>query len=415
MAKPLAIDLFAGAGGLSTGLELAGYSVVFANEVSPVYGETLRKNHPNAEVLIGDIRSVNPVRIRRKLGVKKNELDLLAGGPPCQGFSINAPARSISDDRNHLFNEYLRFVDAFRPKAVLIENVPGIVSFNRGMAVKAILSALEDLGYKAELRILYAPHYGIPQMRWRAFFLASRLQVDPLELFPAPSHYSKGRANFTSRYNGTRLVVGEDALEALADKEPVYVGAAIGDLPEIENGGGAQDATYSSQPMTAYQAFARIGSKRLFNHRCAGLGEANLRRLPHIPPGGSWRDIPFELLPPGMQRARRSDHTRRYGRLDPEGLSSTILTKCDPHWGTYIHPSQDRVLSVREAARLQSFPDRIRFEGSLTEQYEQVGNAVPPLLADSIGKRIRAVLAAEKSGRKRTYATVFAPRQIELR
>ena len=120
----------------------------------------------------------------------------------------------------------------------------------------------------------------------------------------------------------------------------------------------------------------------------AGLGKANLDRLPHIPPGGSWRDIPFDLLPTGMKRARRSDHTKRYGRLHPEGIGSTILTKCDPHWGTYIHHEQDRIISVREAARIQSFPDKFRFFGSLTEQYEQVGNAVPPLFAKAIGEAI---------------------------
>jgi len=114
--------------------------------------------------------------------------------------------------------------------------------------------------------------------------------------------------------------------------------------------------------------------------------------LPHIPPGGSWRDIPFELLPAGMQKARRSDHTKRYGRLHLDGIASTILTKCDPHWGTFIHPSQDRIISVREAARLQAFPDRVRFYGSLVDQYKQVGNAVPPLLAKAIGSQVRKCL-----------------------
>jgi DNA (cytosine-5)-methyltransferase 1 len=136
----------------------------------------------------------------------------------------------------------------------------------------------------------------------------------------------------------------------------------------------------------------RNGSEYVYNHSCNALGRINLERLKHIPQGGSWRDIPFDLLPAGLKRARRSDHTRRYGRLAPDGLCSTILTKCDPHWGSFFHPTQDRVISVREAARIQSFPDRHRFTGSVTQQYEQVGNAVPPLLACAIGKTILEML-----------------------
>jgi DNA (cytosine-5)-methyltransferase 1 len=132
----------------------------------------------------------------------------------------------------------------------------------------------------------------------------------------------------------------------------------------------------------------RQNSSKIYNHQCNGIGKINLERLKHIPQGGSWRDIPFELLPTGLQRARRSDHTKRYGRLSPDGLCSTIMTKCDPHWGSFFHPFQDRILSVREAARIQSFPDQFIFTGSITEQYEQVGNAVPPLLAKAVGLEI---------------------------
>lgn len=128
------------------------------------------------------------------------------------------------------------------------------------------------------------------------------------------------------------------------------------------------------------------------NHSCNGLGPVNLERLKYIPQGGSWRDIPHDMLPTGLKRARRSDHTKRYGRLSPDALCSTILTKCDPHWGSFFHPTQDRVLSVREAARIQSFPDDYRFLGSLQEQYEQVGNAVPPLMAKAIGEEIKNMI-----------------------
>ena len=134
--------------------------------------------------------------------------------------------------------------------------------------------------------------------------------------------------------------------------------------------------------------YAREGSENITSHFCSKLSAINKERLKYIPQGGSWRDIPYELLPAGLKRARRSDHTKRYGRLDPNDLCSTIMTKCDPHWGSFFHPTQDRALSVREAARIQSFPDRYIFTGNMTQQYEQVGNAVPPLLGKAIGKTV---------------------------
>ncbi|HEV2610620.1 MAG TPA: DNA cytosine methyltransferase [Noviherbaspirillum sp.] len=395
------IDLFAGAGGLSTGLELAGFNVLFANEIVPVYATSLAQNHPQTNVYVDDIRSLAPNNIRNvreSLGLEVGQLDLVAGGPPCQGFSINAPSRSTSDDRNHLFLNYLDFVNEFRPKVVLIENVPGMVSFSNGGTIRAILDSLECLGYKASVRILYAPHYGVPQMRWRTIFLATRLPFDPDSLYPAPTHNIKGRPNFTAKFAGRSLIYSHEHIISCASNAATTVWDAISDLPVIPNGGGDPTMAYGSEPNTLYQKFLRLDSNALTNHQCAGLGSANTKRLPYIPPGGSWRDIPHELLPEGMKRARRSDHTKRYGRLDPNGIASTILTKCDPHWGAYIHPNQDRVLSVREAARLQSFPDRVTFAGSLSEQYEQVGNAVPPLFARAIGYQIQDTLRLYERG-----------------
>lgn len=136
----------------------------------------------------------------------------------------------------------------------------------------------------------------------------------------------------------------------------------------------------------------RNGSDGVLNHEAPRLGEINIKRMSFIPPGGNWTDIPEDLLPRGMRRARRSDHTKRYGRVAPDGLASTILTKCDPHWGAYFHYEQDRCFTVREAARIQTFPDSYRFVGSRVEQYEQVGNAVPSLLAAAIGRSTRGVL-----------------------
>jgi DNA (cytosine-5)-methyltransferase 1 len=392
------IDLFAGAGGLSTGLSLSGFNVLFANEKVPTYARSLEANHPSTQVFVDDIREVDVAGVRNKLGLARGELDLVAGGPPCQGFSINAPKRSNDDERNHLFQNFLEFVEEFFPKVVLIENVPGMISFEKGATVRAILESLRRLGYGADVRVLYAPNFGIPQMRWRTIFLATRLPCAPQALFPVPSHLIKGRPNFTTAIDNCRLIFSDGYVNANATLPFTTVESAISDLPPLANGAGADESDYVSEPQNAYQQFLRNGTSILLNHQCAKLGEVNLNRVVHVPPGGSWRDIPHDLLPAGMKRARRSDHTKRYGRLDANGIASTILTKCDPHWGAYFHPKEHRVLSVREAARLQSFPDRARFYGSVTEQYEQVGNAVPPLFARAIGNQIISVLNKVEAG-----------------
>ena len=389
------LDLFAGAGGLSEGLREAGFATLYANEVEPVYAKTYALNHANAIVDARDIRLVDADEIRESLGLAQGELDLLAGGPPCQGFSINAPTRTTMDERNHLFKDFLRFVSAFKPKSVLIENVPGLVNFSAGATLAAILMSLADMGYAVDVRILYAPHYGVPQTRWRTIVLGTNMHGIPSPAFPSPEFHAPQRVNFTSKFQERTLTLTPRSPElprcpSLRD--------AIGDLPPLQNGEqGPPLKPYSSEALNAYQADLRRNSPGVRNHEAARLSEINLRRLQFIPPGGNWTDIPFELLPRGMKLARRSDHTKRYGRADPDGISSTILTKCDPHWGAYFHYEQDRAFTVREAARLQSFPDRFTFTGSRVAQYEQVGNAVPPALARAVGLAIRTVLGVDKA------------------
>lgn len=384
------IDLFAGAGGLSEGLREAGFKSLYANELVPTYAQTFQANHPDALVDSSDIRSVDAAEIRERLKVKRGELALIAGGPPCQGFSINAPKRSSEDRRNHLFREYLRFVEEFQPRAVLIENVPGLVSFEGGATLEAILGSLRALGYSADVQILYAPLFGVPQTRWRTIVLGLRDGGNPLEAFPEPIHSAPMRVNFTSKFAGRNIVAMPRSLE-LPSHTTVH--DALGDLPVLRNGEeGAETKQYRTVPQNDYQRVLRAGSEGVTNHEAARLGKINLERLRHIPPGGNWTDIPFELLPSGMKQARRSDHTKRYGRVHPDGLASTILTKCDPHWGAYFHYDQDRAFTVREAARIQSFPDTYVFTGSRVDQYEQVGNAVPPLLAAAVGRSVSQAL-----------------------
>lgn len=389
-ARLTTIDLFAGAGGLSEGLREAGFRSLYANEIHPTYAATYRANHPETHVESRDVREVRASDVRSMLGLQKGELDLLAGGPPCQGFSINAPVRSTDDRRNHLFREYLNFAEEFQPRAVLIENVPGLVSFEGGATLEAILSSLKLLGYHADVRILYAPHYGVPQTRWRTIVLGLRDSDNVRDAFPEPIHDAPVRVNFTSRFLGRNIVAMPASLE-LPGHTTVH--EALSDLPVLANGEvGAATKAYRTEATNDYQRVLRAGSTGVVNHEAARLSAINVERMKHIPPGGNWTDIPFELLPKGMKLARRSDHTRRYGRVHPDGLASTILTKCDPHWGAYFHYSQNRAFTVREAARIQSFPDAFRFTGARVEQYEQVGNAVPPLLAASIGRSISGAL-----------------------
>lgn len=384
------LDLFAGAGGLSEGLEEAGFHSLFASEIVDRYAETYKRNHPNAEVCIDDIRAVDPASVRKGLGLSIGELDLLAGGPPCQGFSINAPVRSGKDPRNHLFREYLRFVDEFKPRAVLIENVPGLVSFEKGATLHAILDSLADLGYGADVHILGAPYYGVPQMRWRTIIMGLRGAVIPQSAWPDPVRHAPIRANFTTTFDG-RQIVKRPSPETSAPFTTLR--EAIGDLPALENGErGEAIKPYACEAQCDYQKLLRTGSPGVMNHEAPRLSKVNLERLTYIKPGGNWTDIPVDLLPKGMQKARRSDHTKRYGRPRWDDLASTVLTKCDPHWGAFFHPDQDRAFTVREAARIQSFPDHYVFIGSQAEQYAEVGNAVPPMLASAVGKSLRSVL-----------------------
>lgn len=388
------LDLFAGAGGLSEGLSEAGFHSLFASEIVPVYANTYKLNHPGAKVFTADIRSLDAGEVLSDLGLERGQLDLLAGGPPCQGFSINAPVRSVLDQRNHLFKEYLRFVDTFAPRAVLIENVPGLVSFEHGATLHAILDALAQLGYGADVRILGAAYYGVPQMRWRTIILGLRGKILPSDVFPEPIYHAPIRPNFTTTFDG-QMLVKLPAPEVSAAFTTVK--EAIGDLPPLMCGErGEEVKEYISEPFCDYQRRLRVGSPGVYNHEAPRLSKINLERLKHIRPGGNWTDIPDDLLPKGMKRANRGDHTKRYGRVTADGLASTILTKCDPHWGAYFHYEQERSFTVREAARIQSFPDHYIFTGTVAEQFAQVGNAVPPLLAEAVGLTLKSILMEDQ-------------------
>lgn len=361
MSGLTAIDLFCGAGGLSEGLRQAGFRVLAGNDFDEKAGVTYAATHKDATFLGGPIQALSPADFLKASGLRKGELDVLAGGPPCQAYSVYNHQRGMHDARSSLFQEHLRLVEGLAPRWVVMENVTGIFSAGGGSAVEAILKGFHELGYYVEYRILKAEQYGVPQERRRVVFLGNRTG-EPI-IWPEPTH-------------GPGLL------------PYVTVSDAISDLPAIKNGETFAPGPYKRAPSSAYQTTLREGASTVLNHAAPKLAAVNNERMRHIPAGGSWRDIPFDLLPAGMKKAKRSDHTKRYGRLRWDGLSSTILTKCDVHWGAYIHPEQNRSLSVREAARFQSFPDWFEFQGSPTDQYVQVGNAVPPLLGKTIGRAI---------------------------
>jgi DNA (cytosine-5)-methyltransferase 1 len=383
------LDLFCGAGGITEGFREAGFHCLYGNDVMKEAIDTFAKNHPEAIADNRPIEEVDAAEIRQRLGLAPGELDVLVGGPPCQGFSINAPERFLDDPRNKLFRQYAKFLAEFRPKTFVFENVPGLLSLGDGKVFRLIQREFAKLGYRLSFRILFAAHYGVPQERWRLILLGT--QRGTVE-HPIPTHWATGRANFRG---GKDLIFQQTDADREALAPPVVVQDAIGDLPRLEMGEGAEEVGYTAEPHSVYARMMRSPDGRTFNHYAAKLSKQNAERMKHVPPGGSWRDIPFELLPKGMQRARRSDHTKRYGRLRPDGLPGTVLTKCDPHWGTVFLPDQNRALTVREAARFQSFPDFYRFLGSRVSQYEQVGNAVPVLMARAIGMAIRETLDAE--------------------
>ena len=217
----------------------------------------------------------------------------------------------------------------------------------------------------------------------------------------AQAHFKGGRAHTFHYAIGHGSSNGREVIPLIHSRllKHVTVEEAIGDLPPLTNGGGDDLAQWPSHKegmhqLSSYQRLMRRSGKVLINHWCRELMPPNTERVKHIPAGGDWRSIPRELLPPGMQRALRKDHTTRYGRLSPDGISGTLLTKPDPHWGTFLHydVDQQRLISVREAARLQSFPDNHVFYGSQVDQYRLCGNAVPPLMAQAVAAKVKEVL-----------------------
>jgi DNA (cytosine-5)-methyltransferase 1 len=364
-----ALDLFAGAGGLSRGFEWSGAGrVVGAVEIDPAAADTFRINHPDTQVWAEDIRGLTPQAVMEAIG----PVDIVLGGPMCQGVSQRGP-RDPFDERNFAFWAFADYVRQLKPKFFVMENVPAIASdvHNRALAI-AVFEELESLGYHLSAEVVCAAWFGVPQLRYRLVVLGSR---DEHPVFPACV-----RSGIEGR---------------MAEDQFVSVREAISDLPPVRSGGGADDRIMpaGNTAISGYAVAMRAGAKRLFNHWASDTAPVNLNRIRHVPPGGNWHDIPLDLLPSRFRHVRLSDHTTTYRRLDWSHPAHVITCLCgNVTAGAFTHPTQDRAITVREAARLQGFPDVHRFTGPRSSQYRQVGNAVPALMARRI---IEALVAGE--------------------
>ncbi len=393
--KPRAVDLFAGCGGLATGMQWAGIRTRWANEIDADACETFRRNHTGVAVFNQSISDF-------LVGIKesspgypqKGDVDLLAGGPPCQGFCQINRHRALTDARNSLVELYLRAVELLQPRAVLLENVTGMLTLGGGRAVKVVVNALERLKYTVSLAVVQAGSFGLPQNRWRIFIVGVDRTCSHFEM-PKPTH-AFHRTSFIGMGKWRKHVVGWSDADLLQKMEPaVSVNDSISDLPLLTAATMRDGMRYRTGPSSAYQKFLRGNLSKVVNdHICANVESLTLKRIRAIPQGGGWLDLPKPLQPGNLARFVNTAGTfsSRYGRLSWKGTFATIVTKPEPYWGRYIHPEADRLLSVRECARAQSFPDLFAFNGSVSSRYRQIGNAVPPLLAKCLGASLRRSL-----------------------
>lgn len=340
------VDLFAGAGGLSLGLENAGFELVHAVEVDEDARATFATNRDgmNPEELTGDIRDVKKRKVNTTVG--RETVDLVAGGPPCQGFSeVISP--DGSDDRNQLFRNFVEWVDELDPAVALFENVRGMEKTAGGEFLAAVKESFEQMGYDATHRVVQASDFGVPQLRRRLIVIATKQEKNPFDGFE------------------------------LDPVETPGVMDGIGDLPSL--GPGEERTEYGSPPESVLQQDLRNGSKRLSSHVAANHSDEMVEMISHIPDGGDRTAIPENLQP-------SSGYHNSYSRLRSDEPAVAITSNMSkPSSARCIHPFQNRGLTPREGARLQTFPDTYEFVGGLVSIRRQIGNAVPPYLGEALG------------------------------
>ena len=392
-------DLYCGAGGLSEGLSQVGYDVAFGLDKDSDSCVSFKKNHPEADVVCGSITDFTPAELAERIG----SVDLVVGGPSCQGFSTagrrNGWVRD-DDDRNDLWSHMLAVVEKVKPRAFMMENVPGLFAWKEGEFGWKIIKAFEQLGYGVQHDILLAADYGAPQLRRRLFIVGLRDGAD-FE-FPEPTHLGGWRRDTLDMWEEQR--VGRGLLRHVSCWE------AIADLPSLNEVTGDLVTKYATTSRTPIATHLRLGSaKEVRDHQAHVLGDDTLALIRQVPQGGTWRDIAYADLPERFRGMRRTDSTNLYGRLDPARPSYTINTQfMNVTTGCYTHPYEDRALSVREGARLQTFPDHYEFVGTITSKARQIGNAVPPLMGSVLGSAIAAQIEETDSLRVR-LAPVIHP------
>lgn len=338
----IALDLFSGAGGMSFGAKQAGINVIQAVEQDKWACATFKRNFPDVNIFNGSIESYSS---KHCCGVPT----IIFGGPPCQGFSTsNQKTRNKNNKANWLFTHFLRIAEDILPNWIVIENVKGFIETECGFFKRTVVEQLEAIGYRVDIEVINACEYGVPQSRSRVFIVANRLGV----VFKFP------------KSKRTPLVT---------------VGDAISDLPVLDNGASISWQEYKSAPTSSYAVRLRSSMSGCENNLVTRNAEFVIQRYHHIPPGGNWTSIPPDLM--HNYRDHTRCHTGIYRRLS-ESSPSVVLGNFRKNM--LIHPTENRGLSVREAARLQSFPDSFVFEGSIGFQQQQVCNAVPPFVAGSI-------------------------------
>lgn len=358
-----AIDLFSGCGGISSGLRSAGFKILAGVDVDSKYISTFSHNFPSAKSLIVDLSKVDPVDFMTDIGLRPGELDLLVGGPPCQGFSKNVPRkyRFLGDSRNLLIKTFLDYCEALAPRMVLMENVAEMKNGFDQAYSEEIISRLVEEGYTVSHAVLNAADYGVPQRRRRAFFLANRHGFS--FGVPVPTHEKPS---------------GSLQADLLGTPQHITVWEAIGDLPSLEHGEQKDPTAYACEPFSEFQRLMRNGAKTVKNHVARFLRPTQYARLAALKPGEKHKDLPVELQVNG-------GYSGAYGRLTKNMVAPTITRWVfHPGSGRWGHPVDVRVLSIREVARIQSFPDSFEFVGTYNQQAGQLGNAVPPLLAQRI-------------------------------
>ena len=347
------VDLFCGAGGFSRGLMDVGFNVVLGIDHDSAALKTFSKNHEGSEIMDLNLFDHRNLQIAKSyLDEKKIQPDVLIGGPPCQGFSLAGP-RKENDERNTLYTAMVKFAKMIKPKVVLLENVPGLATLYDGKAKDRIIEDFSNLGYKMSYKIMFAPEYGIPQTRKRIFFVGVKSSSEDFE-FPQPF------------VDAQHYITSEDA---------------ISDLPSLENNLGMEVADYENSPNTEYQQFMRDGSEKIYNHIGTNHEEKTKKLISMIPEGKNYKALPE----PYNKMFKYNEALTRYHSKKP---SNTINTGHRSHF----HYKWNRIPTVRESARLQTFKDTFVFYGNKTEQYRQVGNAVPPLWGLQMGVQVLKVL-----------------------